>query len=159
MLVFLVNHGAPHSSAGEDQKVVIVNRPGFIGDCLHFLKGWNYEQNDEIFPEIRERAVWMVFEHQAEDGSQWAAMGSISVLLNPDEGLLLFDRNGERGPIVLAAVYWARITPCNVPSIPADPLVTLDQLQGWCGKSNSAKTPVLRTDEVARYRPASGAAP
>ena len=53
----------------------------------------------------------MAFEHQAEYDSQWAAMGSIAVLLNPDEGLLLFDRNGERGPIVLAAVYWARITP------------------------------------------------
>ena len=29
-------------------------------------------------PEIRERAVWMVFEHQAEYDSQWAAMGSIA---------------------------------------------------------------------------------
>jgi len=29
-------------------------------------------------PEIRERAVQMVFEHQAEYDSQWAAMGSIA---------------------------------------------------------------------------------
>ena len=29
-------------------------------------------------PEIRERAVRMVFEHQAEYDSQWAAMGSIA---------------------------------------------------------------------------------
>lgn len=29
-------------------------------------------------PEVRERAVRMVFEHQGEYGSQWAAIGSIA---------------------------------------------------------------------------------
>lgn len=29
-------------------------------------------------PEVRERAVSMVFKHQAEYGSQWAAIGSIA---------------------------------------------------------------------------------
>lgn len=29
------------------------------------------------FPELRERAVWLMFEHQSEYSSQWAAMGSI----------------------------------------------------------------------------------
>ncbi len=29
-------------------------------------------------PEVRERAVRMMFEHQAEYGSQWAAIGSIA---------------------------------------------------------------------------------
>jgi len=29
-------------------------------------------------PEVRERAVWMVGEHQADYGSEWAAMTSIA---------------------------------------------------------------------------------
>ena len=29
-------------------------------------------------PEVRERAVWMVFEHQGEHASQWTAIGSIA---------------------------------------------------------------------------------
>ena len=45
---------------------------------LHFLRGWSNEQLKKIFPEIRERAVRMVFEHQREYESEWAAMCSIS---------------------------------------------------------------------------------
>ena len=43
------------------------------------MRGWSYGNDEEVSPEeVRERAVRMVFEQQAEHGSQWAAIKSIA---------------------------------------------------------------------------------
>ena len=48
-------------------------------------------------PEVRERAVRMVFEHQAEYPSQWAALGSIAAKLGcTTEALRRWVRQAER---------------------------------------------------------------
>lgn len=41
------------------------------------MRGWSHE-NVEVSPEVQERAVRMVLEHQKDHDSQWAAIGSIS---------------------------------------------------------------------------------
>ena len=49
------------------------------------------------FPEIRERAVRMVFEHQADYDSQWAAMNSIAAKIGcTAETLRKWVRRAER---------------------------------------------------------------
>jgi transposase len=42
------------------------------------LKGWSDDQANEVLPEVRERAVRMVLEHEQEYSSQWAAIQSIA---------------------------------------------------------------------------------
>ena len=56
-----------------------LNRPGFIGGPEVRILG--YEKNEcgnRYSPEVRERAVRMVFEHQGEFDSQSAAIKSIA---------------------------------------------------------------------------------
>ena len=63
-----------------------VNRPGIAGGS-NFQIGWGHDkQNDEhVFasltfgsPEVRERAVRMVMDHEGEYASRWATVASIS---------------------------------------------------------------------------------
>lgn len=45
---------------------------------LHSLRGLSHEEVNEVFPEVRERAVRMVQEHRGEYPSLWAAIESIA---------------------------------------------------------------------------------
>lgn len=42
------------------------------------MREWSHEQIQQVFPEVRERAVRMVQEHRSEYPSQWAAIESIA---------------------------------------------------------------------------------
>lgn len=45
------------------------------------MRGWSHGQRTRYSPEVRERTVRLVREHEAEYGSQWAAIESISAKL------------------------------------------------------------------------------
>ncbi len=42
------------------------------------MRTWSLHEEVEFSPEVRERAVRMVFEHRGEHASQWACIESIA---------------------------------------------------------------------------------
>ena len=42
------------------------------------MRGWSHGKSEKVSPEVRERAVRMVFEHADEHATEWAAIRSIA---------------------------------------------------------------------------------
>ena len=76
-----------------------LNRSGFSGDSISWEDGV-MNKTTRYSPEVRERAVRMVFEHRAEYRSQWTPMGSIAAEIGCTAGTLrkggASDRAGSR---------------------------------------------------------------
>ena len=61
------------------------------------MRGWSHEHIKEVPPEVQERAVRLVFEHEGEHDSQWAAIGSIAAKIGcTAETLRKWVRQAER---------------------------------------------------------------
>src|ERR1700712_1377484 len=65
---------------------------------LQLLRGWSHDEaNPTLFPEVRERAVRMVLEHQGEHSSPYAAIRSIAAKIGcSGETLRNWVRQAER---------------------------------------------------------------
>lgn len=73
-----------------------VNRPGIAGGTNSGEVGV-MTRAKTYSPEVRERAVWMVFEHESEYTSQWAAIQSIAEKMGcSNETLRNWVRQAER---------------------------------------------------------------
>jgi transposase len=74
-----------------------LNRPGFCGGSNSCEDGAITKHNPAFSPEVRERAVRMVLEHQGEHGSQYAAIRSIAAKIGcSGETLRNWVRHAER---------------------------------------------------------------
>lgn len=62
---------------------------------LHSVSSWNHGQTEAVFPEVRERAVWLVREQQKDHPCQWAAIRAIAPKLG------FFRPGGARPPRAL----------------------------------------------------------
>jgi transposase-like protein len=67
-----------------------MNRPRIAGGS-NFQIGWSHdEQNDEqVLPEVRERALRWVLDHEGDDPSRWTACQSISAKIGCSTHILL----------------------------------------------------------------------
>ncbi len=72
--------------------------PLWVFRRLQLLRGWSHDEaNSPFSPEVRERAVRMVREHESEHGSQWSAIQSIAAKIGcSGETLRNWVRQSER---------------------------------------------------------------
>ena len=73
-----------------------MTEPPRVSRRLFFLRGWSYDKIKQVFPEVRERAVRMVLEHECEHSSQWLAVVSIAAKIGcSPETLQKWERRTE----------------------------------------------------------------
>ena len=71
------------------------------------MRGWSHVTSRRYSPELRERAVRMVLEHQHEYASQWAAIVSIAEKFGPTPETLLRRWVRQAGLMMVTGRGWA----------------------------------------------------
>ena len=62
----------------DNVSIIGIDEPYRVSRRLQTLRDWSHETKNRYSPELRERAVRLVLDHQGEQESQWAAIGSVS---------------------------------------------------------------------------------